>query len=133
MASKRKHKHNDPTPSVRAFSYNHADLSDSEEPDQIMQTNIIMRATHDSRGRNTTQTIHTPFIEAEEPPVLDAIYAALTDDNESTTYGNEEFHAPLADEDTSPPIVEHQVPEDDTTVGLLNNFYSYPSADCFRS
>ena len=129
---KHKHKHNDSTPSVRTFTYTHADLSDSEEPAPMTQTNVFMRTTHNSQGCTTQQTIHTTFDEPKEP-ALDAIYGALVDSSESTTYGNEEFHAPLEDDNMSQAFIEHKVPKDDTTVSLLDDVHSYHSADEFRS
>ena len=132
MASKCKCNRNNSTPSVRTFTYTHADLSDSEELAPTTEINVFMCATHDSRGCTTQQTIHTPFDEPKEP-ALDAIYGALVDDFESTTYGNEEFHAPLEDNNMSQAFVKHEVPEDDTTVSLLDDVHPYHSADEFRS
>lgn len=132
MASKHKCKYNNSTPSVRTFTYTHADLSNSEELAPTTQTNVFMHATHDSWGRTTQQTIHTSFNKPKEP-AMDAIYGALVDDSESTTYGNEEFHAPLEDGNMSQAFVEHEVPKDDTTVSLLDDVHPYHSADEFRS
>ena len=99
---------------MRTFTYTHADLSDSEEPAPTTQTNVFMCATHDSRGCTTQQTIHTPFDKPKEP-ALDAIYGALV----------EEFHAPLEDNNMSQAFIEHKVPEDDTTVSLLDDIHPY--------
>ena len=117
---------------MRTFTYAHADLSDSEELALMTQTNVFMCATHNSRGCTTQQTIHTPFDEPKEP-ALDAIYRALVDNSESTTYGNKEFHAPLEDDNMSQAFIEHEVSEDDTIVSLLDDVHPYHSADEFRS
>lgn len=116
-------KHNEPTPSIRALYFSHDDLSDLDNTADITQTNIILRATHDTRGWPCTQTAHTTL---ESPPNLSVIYGALDDENSSqysATYGGEDFVAPLEDEVT-PNIVEHQIPEDEmerNTVSQYNN------------
>ena len=121
MASNRKRKRkDDPTLSVRSLSFNNADLSDTEDSAEIIQTNVIVRVAHNTRGRTTTQTLHTSFSDDEELPDLDAIYGALA--STTTSYGNEGGApaAPLDDDDISHPFFEHQLEsEDDTTVSLL--------------
>lgn len=110
-----KRKRKDSPSSVRAVTYTHPELLESEEPAQANQTNFISRASHDSRGRTTAQTIHTQFVEDVDFSGLNEIFGALDNDNDSQsldTYGGEEFSAPLED-DTSPSVVEHQVPEDE--------------------
>ena len=59
--------------------------------------------------------IHTPFVENVDFSGLNGIFEALDNDDDSQsldTYGGEEFSAPLED-NTSPGVVEHQVPEDE--------------------
>lgn len=63
------------------------------------------------------QTIHSPFIQPEDPPSLDTIYAALDNDNEPLNkLHNDE--APL-DNDTSPFFEHHMIDKDCNTVSLL--------------
>lgn len=117
MAPKRKC--DDPTPSTRTPSYTHDDFSDSEEPVQATQTNIIIRAGHDSRGRPTIHTTHTSY-ENNKFPDLETIFGALDDNDkcQMNMYGGEEFVAPLED-NTSPSNPKHQVPEERNTVSPL--------------
>lgn len=121
MGPKRKRSVDD---SVRAFSFTLDDFSDSEPPPDVSQTNIALRARHDTRGRTSTQTEHLLINADEEEPNLDFIYSALHDnDNDSqlsAPYGGEELVAPLEDDLPSsfaePDAEVHFLEEDTTTV-----------------
>lgn len=124
MAPKRK-RQND-SESVRAFDYTFDDLSDSETRHDLSQTNVMLRARHDDRGRSNTQTTHMS-VNADEEPDLEALYAALIDDTESqlsTSYGGEDLVSPL-EHDLPSNIIEHQIPEDEnrSTVSYLCKYH----------
>ena len=96
---------------VQTLSFTHDELSDSEEPVQATQTNIIMRAGHDAWGRPSIHTTHTAYVD-EELPDLTSIYGVLNDDDKSQMqiYGDKDFIMLLEDE-LSPSFHKHQVPE----------------------
>ena len=106
MAPKRKRDED-----IRTLSFTHDELSDSEEPVQATQTNIIMHAGHDAWGHPSIHTMHTAYVD-EELPDLTSIYGVLNDDDQSQMqiYVDEDFIMPLEDE-SSPSFHEHQVPE----------------------
>ena len=114
-----------PPAAVRSLTFTY---DDDSEPLEIQRI-IILHAAADSHGHSSTQTTYTPLIENEEFPDLHGIFGALDDDNDSqinSTYGEEEFIAPLEDNpplaslaDTPPPnVIEYEVPdvEDHNTV-----------------
>lgn len=106
-------KRDETTQAIRSFNFDHDNTSDPEDatPD-LIQTNTLLRATHHTRGRPNTETSHSTLDDSEVLPPLESIYGALDDEGSSqfTTYGGEEFVAPLEDE-VMPDFVEHQVPE----------------------
>jgi hypothetical protein len=126
MAPKRKHENEDnatssTTSSIRFYSYTHEDLEDSD--DISPQSNVILRASQDSRGRVITQTVHTPVDEERD---LKELYASLDDDNESNPsiiYGGDDLTAPLED-DFLHPLTEPDVSEIDEERNTVSNTLS---------
>ena len=107
---------------VWSLNYTHNDLSDSEEPIQVTQTNVVVHAGQDAQGRPTIHTMHTSY-QDKELPDLESIYGALGDDDHSqmSSYGGEEFTTPLED-DMSPTFHEHQVPEDEDSHSTVSSY-----------
>lgn len=73
---KRKFEKDVSTPDIRAVVYTASELNPGDER---VQKNVFVRASHDTRGRVTTQMEHLVHPREEAPP-LSELFAALDSD-----------------------------------------------------
>lgn len=99
-----KRKHSNDTPAIRTFSYSASQSTPDVE--ERVQRHVIVRASHDARGRVTTQIEHS--FREDNVPDLTELLGEL--DNDEPFPSTEDFHGVPEDAafDPDPMVAESQ-------------------------